>query len=145
MPKRRDVLKGTPRENNDQGRRIKIEAWKNFVEFRNKEMHMSAEHKAEAMEALEIYLNKTIDNINFSFRDIRRKNFICKKAVYAFFGNEIDCWLIRLNITNEVFGNMSFFLSRAMNIQVDIYMGPEAFYYSEWKELTSEQKKMAGE
>jgi len=138
MPKRRDFLGPAPRIANDDGRRIKIEAWKNFVAFRGNNICWP-DDKKELMTCLEIYLNRTIDNLNFTYRPINRKGFICKRAKYNFFGQDIDCWMIRLNITDEIFNNLSFKLLKKFNILIKIYADENAFYYSEWNNINEKE------
>ena len=139
MPKRKDVLKGSPRIQNDLGRRVKIEAWKNFIEFRNEEFPFNASEKRDIMNYLEIFLNRTVDNINFSFRNICRHNFICKKSKYNFLGQDIDTWLVRLIITSEDFSGLDFKLPREFKLAINIFMDTTAFHNSEWNVIDEKE------
>jgi len=133
MAKRRDFIKGSQVVKNDWARRIKIEAWKNFISFRNNEFPFSSEQKREIMNALEIFLNRTVDNINFEFRDIRRQNFICKKSKYNFFGQDLDCWLIRLIITSNDLPGINYKWPREFRLIIKIFMNQTAFYNSTYE------------
>jgi len=133
MAKRRDFIKGSQVVKNDWARRIKIEAWKNFISFRNNEFPFSSEQKREIMNALEIFLNRTVDNINFEFRDIRRHNFICKKSKYNFFGQDLDCWLIRLIITSNDLPGINYKWPREFRLIIKIFMNQTAFYNSTYE------------
>jgi len=133
MAKRRDFIKGSQVVKNDWARRIKIEAWKNFISFRNNEFPFSSEQKREIMNALEIFLNRTVDNINFEFRDIRRHNFICKKSKYNFFGQDLNCWLIRLIITSNDLPGINYKWPREFRLIIKIFMNQTAFYNSTYE------------